>query len=121
MSDATMLDQARDLASVLERRELFRHGGTRAEARARLARRIGVLPGTLYNLARDRLKRLDNRLRIALTSYAIRDLQSEIESLTHELEIARKMGAGNRHEALEVEALEARMAMVKSLMEEIHV
>ncbi|GHE83823.1 hypothetical protein GCM10019059_45360 [Camelimonas fluminis] len=116
MTDATTLEQARELAGQLERREHFRHGGTRTQARERLARRLGVLPGTLYNLARDRLKRFDNNLRLALTNYAIRDLQSEIEGLTHELEMARQMGAASRPAGME--RIEARLAQVKALMGE---
>lgn len=116
MTDAATLERARDLAKQLERREQFRHGGTRAQARTRLARRLGVLPGTLYNLARDRLKRFDNHLRLALTSYAIRDLQSEIEGLTHELEMAQQVGAAARPAG--VERIEARLAQVKALLGE---
>lgn len=116
MSDATTMDRMRELADGMERREMHRHGGTRTEARARLASRIGVLPGTLYNLGRDRLKRLDVRLREALTRHAARDLKSEIERLTHELEIAHALGASAA--ASDVAAMETLLAEAKALIGE---
>jgi hypothetical protein len=93
MSMGVTLDRARELERGLVIREQARHGGDREQARARLARRMGVLPGTLYNLARARLKRLDDALRAPLVSYAVHDLQLEIERLNHELEVARELGA----------------------------
>ena len=93
MSAAVGLDEFRRLVEQCERREQTRSGITRSQARERLARKAGVSPGTLYNLARDRLKRLDFVVRDRLTAYAVRDLQASIERLTHELEMARQMGA----------------------------
>lgn len=95
MTAGVSLDAARRIAHDLEVREQNRFGGTRAEARSRLARRLGSpwSPGTLYNLARDRLKRLDADLRGALAAYAIHDLETEIERLTGDLEAARALGA----------------------------
>ncbi len=90
---AGVMGTARDIVLGCERREQERHGGTRPEARARLARRMGVMPGTLYNLVFNRLKKLDEAFRERLTAYAIQDLEREIEGLTHELELARALGA----------------------------
>jgi hypothetical protein len=81
------------LTQGLEKREQARNGGSRIEARQRLARRVGISPGTLYNIARDRLKKLDAGVRDKLVAYAIRDLEQEIAGVTHELEMARQMGA----------------------------
>lgn len=91
---AVSLDAARRIAHDLEVREQIRFGGSRSDARNRLARRLGSpwSPGTLYNLARDRLKRLDADLRGALAAYAISDLEAEIERLTRDLEAARALG-----------------------------
>lgn len=122
MSALTHMGQARELARNLEKREQQRNGGTIVEARQRLARRIGVMPGTLYNLVFDRLKRLDEGLRLRLSEYAVRDLEHEIESLSHELGVARSLGqaqddelvgrlerAAARALALHREAVEGRL------------
>lgn len=95
MSAGVTIDAARRIAGDLEIREQVRHGGSRSDARARLARRLGSpwSPGTLYNLARDRLKRLDADLRGTLADFAISDLEAEIERLTRDLEAARALGA----------------------------
>lgn len=93
MSSAATIDDIRALAGACERREQARGGGSREEVRERLARRLGIMPGTLYTLARKRLKRLDAAVRDRLTAYAIQDLESDITRLTHELELARKVGA----------------------------
>lgn len=93
MSTVASITDFKKLAEASEKREQLRHGGTREHARERIARRLGINPGTLYNLARDRLKRIDASFRDALTAYAVKDLQADIERLTHELELARQMGA----------------------------
>lgn len=65
---------------------------------ARLRR--GVLPGTLYNLARDRLKDLDHKVRSRLSAYAVQDLEQEIESLGRQLEMAHRLGRSPDQEAV---------------------
>ncbi len=92
MSAGVYLEEARLLASACILREQARRGGNAEAARERLARRIGWAPGTLYNLMRDRLKRLDTDLRHRLTDYAIEDLRNEIAALSRELESASRLG-----------------------------
>lgn len=89
---ATTIEAARRVARGLELREKARHGGSREDARARIAGRLGWSPGTLYNLARDRLKKFDRDLREQLAAYAVRDLEKELAALTAELEAARALG-----------------------------
>ena len=113
---SAVLDHARTVARGLEEREQRRHGGSRDEARARLARRIGVLPGTLYTLARNRLKRLDVTVRDRLTDYAIRDLQNEIGRLNHELGMARALGGGAMADRMG--EIERHLAAARALMAE---
>ena len=93
MSATFAVDGARLVADGIERREQRRHGGTREQARQRVARKLGWSPGTLYNLARDRLKRFDGDLRRDLAAYAVTDLENEIATLTSELAAARRLGA----------------------------
>lgn len=115
LSTAT-LDDFKRLAEACEKREQLRSGGSREDARQRLARRIGVLPGTLYTLARDRLKRLDANLRDRLTAYAISDLQSEMERLAHDLAMARQMGA--HQDSPMVADIEKHLAAARALIAE---
>lgn len=91
--NATTLESARLLVRGAEEREQLRYGGTRVEARKRLARRIGIMPGTLYNLAYERLKRLDERVRDRIAAYVVADLNDEIERLSRDLETARTLGS----------------------------
>ncbi len=112
------LDAARVLAEGLELREQRRNGGSRQEARERVARRVGITPGTLYNLARDRLKKLDADLRHQLAAYAIRDLQHEIASLTSQLEGARSLG-GAQDPRL-VRAIEETLSSAQRLHAAMH-
>ena len=93
MSATFAVDGARLVADGLERREQRRHGGSREQARQRVARKLGWSPGTLYNLARDRLKRLDGDLRQQLAAYAAADLENEIATLHTELAAARSLGS----------------------------
>lgn len=95
MDAALTIDTARRIARGLERRERDRAGGSIGKARERLAGKLGQpwTPGTLYNLARDRLKKLDGDLREALAAYAIEDLEADIERLRHDLATARALGA----------------------------
>ncbi len=86
------LAEARSLMAPCITREQVRRGGTADQARNRVARAVGCAPGTLYNLMRDRLKKLDGDLRARLTEYAIRDLQNEISALGRQLENAERLG-----------------------------
>ncbi len=93
MNATVYLDHARGLAEACVTREASRYGLNRDVARNRVASRLGWPPGTLYNLLRDRLKKLDGELRQQLTAYAIKDLKHEIEGLSRELENAERLGA----------------------------
>ncbi|WP_342163034.1 hypothetical protein [Methylobacterium sp. SD21] len=93
MSAGLYLDTAETLARSCVRRYAERTGLPQDVARDRVAQKFGWAPGTLYNLLRGRLKKLDADLRAGLTRYAIEDLQNEIAALSRELENARGLGA----------------------------
>lgn len=100
------MEPLRQTAIGLERREQYRRGGTREEARERLARQMGLMPGTLFNLVRDRLKRLDDNLRERVVSYAIKEIEAEIGALEHELAMVRAVGGvPDDRKVSEIEAL----------------
>lgn len=80
------------IAQNLERRERSRVG-SRTHARRSLAAKLRVGVGTLENLVRGRVKRVDAAIRDRLQALLVRELEQEIARLTHELEIARQSGA----------------------------
>ena len=70
--------------------EVRTRGVPRRLARRPVAHRIGLSPGTIENIQRDRLKfveRVESKIRAAF----IRLLESEIAKATHELEISRRI------------------------------
>lgn len=93
MSAGLYLDTAEMLARNCVRRYAERTGLTQDVARDRVAEKFGWTSGTLYNLLRGRLKKLDADLRTGLTRYAIEDLENEIAALSRQLEDARGLGA----------------------------
>jgi hypothetical protein len=112
MTVATM-EQAREIARELERRERVR--GTSAEgARSALARRIGVSASTWRNLTLGRLKRLDAWLRDRLQGLLVRELEAEIARLTHELETARR--CGHHLASQHISEIETHLAAARSIL-----
>ncbi len=79
------------IAQTLERRE--RNNGFSAEgARHSLARKLRVGAGTVERLVRGRVKRIDASIRDRLQALLVRELETEIARLTHELQVARQCG-----------------------------
>lgn len=97
---AMTLDRMRAVAEDLELAEQRRRGGNRQDARLRLARHLGWSPGTLYNLARERLKKLDGDLREQLAAYAIKDVENEIATLRAKLESYRALAVAPDQEVI---------------------
>ena len=81
----------REIARVLEDREAERTGKL-STARAALARRAGCAPGTLENLRKGRLKRIERWLHDKLEGLLVREIEAEIRRLTLELEAHRRTG-----------------------------
>jgi len=77
---------------LLEEREK-RRGMKLPDARRSVANKIGVSPGTLENLSRGRFKSLRLNIVEAIRNAVIRELESEIAALSHELDLARQSGA----------------------------
>jgi len=107
------IEHARKLARSLERREMGRSGSVHT-ARLTVARRLGITPSTLRNLSLGRLKRLDAWLRDSLEHMLIRELETEIARLQHELEIARRSGAhlASQH----ISEIETHLASARALL-----
>lgn len=92
MNATLSLSEAESLAQRCVARHANRYGLDQDTARDRVAGYLGWSPGTLYNLLRRRLKKLDGDLRADLTAYAIKDLRDEIAALGRELEDAERLG-----------------------------
>lgn len=109
VSTSTTVEEARDLARRLEKREWHRSGEEMPIVRAKLARSIGVAPTTWRNLALGRLKRLDAWMRDRLQGLLIRELEAEILRLSHDLDVARQSGARvGGEQVIEIETMLAR-------------
>lgn len=99
MSPGAQVNQSGADALWIERRRVER-GMTAPEARKSIARDVRASVGTLENLARGRLKRIDAWLRDNLTALFINELQGEIARLHHELDMARQRGAAPHSEQI---------------------
>lgn len=91
-SVAQQLEQARsDVRRSIWRR---REAGEDAEtARLNVASDLRAPPGTIENLIRRRLRRLDAWLRDNINCLVLRELESEFARLQHELETRRRSGS----------------------------
>jgi hypothetical protein len=87
--------EAKSLTDVLINQE-HRRVGDRQLARQRVARSLGVSPGTLENLQRSRLKKISGWLRDALRERVVRELESEVVRLQHEISVLRRTGVDPR-------------------------
>ena len=85
MSALTSDSLARDWARRLESKEAERAGLPLRAARKRLADRLGVLPGTLENLSRDRIKGVRHWIFLALHEAMKGEIRREIAAHQHEL------------------------------------
>lgn len=107
---------AREWAGTLVRRELHRSGMTKAHAADTVARRVGMTGPGLYNIITGRTKRLTASMAAAIRNALIRDLESEVQRLPHELDLLRAGGADPR--SLAVGEIESLLAQARSLIEE---
>ena len=85
---------ARQWARQLEDREAARNGLSRVAARAKVARQIGVTPGTLENLSRNRLKGVREWLYARLLAAVTKQAELELAALQHEHQTLLALGQG---------------------------
>lgn len=107
------ISEARGLANVLVAQE-FRRTKDRPQARIHVARALGTSPGTIENIQRGRLKRISGWLRDALRARVIRELESEIVRLKHELEVHKQVGVDPRGD--EATAVRADLSAVLEVL-----
>lgn len=111
ISDLTTVNR---FARVLEDSEARKFGIRTADARNRIASRLGVSPGTLENIRRLRTKIVPNWLMNKIRSEFVAVLQSEITRLEHEISIARQAGAHHRDDDLQ--AAQAQVIAAKEIL-----
>lgn len=110
--------EARNLAIILVDQEA-RRCGDRVRARKNVARAIGTSPGTIENLQRSRLKRISGWLRDALRARVIRELESEVVKLQHEIHVLKQTGCDPRSD--EMVAARADLTSVLQVLGRDHV
>lgn len=111
------LDQARNNARWLERREADRMGSLEF-ARTAIARESGMTLSSWRNLVRGRLKRIDAWMRDRLQSLVVRELEQEIRRLSHALETAKRCGA--RLDSAEISQAESHLEAAKAILRGEH-
>jgi len=77
----------------LEKREAARRSMSREDARPFLASRLGLLPGTIENIVRKRVKEPKGQVIDAIRNAFIRELESEIRRCEHEIHMAVQSGS----------------------------
>lgn len=113
MSSAATIDHAREIARSLEAKEQQR-AGSKDLARSSIASKLGIGRGTYDNLIRGRIKRLDVIIRDRLHALLMRELETEIARLSHELEIHRQ--CGTHLDSGEVGEVETHLAAAKAIL-----
>ena len=105
---------AEDWVEILETVEARRLGVTRAEARPKVARSIGVPEGKLYSLARRRLKDISNRMLRRIGDGLVRELQAELARVEHDLQIRTQIG--DRPDSGEALSLASRREKIREAL-----
>jgi hypothetical protein len=103
-------------ARTVEDSEARRLGIPVTSARKRVADRLGVAPGTLENLRRQRTKMVPNWLMNRMRIEFIATLQAKIQRLEHEIHIARQTGMDHRDD--ELAKAEAQLAAARQILDE---
>jgi len=105
---------ARDLAREFIHQDAASCGGVEPAKRA-LARRLGVAPGTIKNMAGGRLKRICADVFARMKAEQIRRLNISLQKAEHELQVSRACGVDPR--SIEFLALEAAVEAARKVRE----
>ena len=92
VSAVAYLDNAREWARRLEEAEAARAGLPVEEVRPKVAGRLGIAPGTLTSLRKNRLKSISAYAYGTLNKAVERLLERQLAHLTHELHLTRQQG-----------------------------
>jgi hypothetical protein len=111
MSDIETVNR---FARRLEDVEAKRLGVRIVHARAVVASKLGISPGTLENWRRMRTKVVPNWLMNKVRTELISVLQSEIQRLEHEIHISRQIGSDYRDDDLA--SAETQLAAARQIL-----
>lgn len=92
MSSLALDQDAKRWATVVEDGEAKRLGKNVEDVRPIVARRLGVVPGTMENLRKGRVKGVRTWVYGRLRALFIEELQYEIQRLQHELFLVHQRG-----------------------------
>lgn len=84
-----ILNVRQSLLSI-ERLEYHKHG-SRRKTWAAIAKRLGCIPGSIENIAKDRVKSVPAELAAKILAYWIDIIEAKIAHLEHERDLARKI------------------------------
>jgi hypothetical protein len=101
------------IAQSLERHER-RNGADVHAARSSIAGKLKIGIGTVENLIRGRVKRVDDRIRDRLHALLIREIEAEIARLTHELETLKR--SGHHLASQHISEVEAHLAAARLIL-----
>lgn len=115
MSTATAdIDTAQRLVVRIENTTAERRNQRVSEVRPDIARRLRTAPGTLENIRRSRSKIIPSWLMERIRAEFVSILQSEIQGLEHEIQLARQTGADYRSDALA--SAETQLAAARQIL-----
>jgi hypothetical protein len=115
MTSAEIDLEASTWARYLEAHVAYRTSVPLRIAREMVARKIGVQPGTLENLRRGRTKGIRVWIAERIRAAVVKELEAEINRLTHDLEMARASGV--RVGSTEIIAAETALARAREVIE----
>lgn len=116
MSNVAFDESAQRWATILEKTEAVRRGGSISEARPIVARRLGVAPGALERLRKGRVKGVRTWLYQRMRALVIEELHAEIRRQEHELFLAMQSGVGPGESA--IIAVQTSIAANKKILRE---
>jgi hypothetical protein len=114
MSATMDIEAAGNFCRLLEDTEAERSGRTIPQARAAIAARIGVSPGTFENLRKLRSKMVPHWVMERIRAELITVLTNEIGCLQNEISIARQIGTDHRDNDLAAAA--AQLVIAKEIL-----
>jgi hypothetical protein len=111
-------DDALATRLILEAEERRRRTLKFDRARIEVAEEAGIAPGTIENLQRGRHKGLRRRNYGRIMQFVVRDIQSEITRLEHDLELALR--SSSRQDEIAVCEARTALATARRFIEEIY-
>ena len=115
MSSAALPDEkVREWTGWLEHQRARREATTLPFARRSVARDVGVAPGRFERIRAGRVKGISHWFFERVRALVIREIESEIRRLTHELEIARQSGCDPR--SFDMGEVETHLAALRKIV-----